>query len=192
MSTYAVLLGMGALDGKELFAIEGPEKLALNCGTTRRSAKEGQKAKKKTIKPPGRHKHRHTARRNNVQISSANRAWTSEEPSRRKYEILPKARGLTHERSTTAHRNNVQIFKCELGLRIGVHIHVENVEMLLKAEHLSLHIYGHVSNFPEHQELHLWNLDETLLHNRNVHHSEDELNLGQEDSNLWTVGTCRC
>ena len=78
------------------------------------------------------------------------------------------------------------------GLRIGVHIHVENVEILLKAEHLSLHIYGHVNNFPENQELHLWNLDGNLLHSRNVHHSEDELNLGQEDSNLWTVGTCRC
>ena len=73
-------------------------------------------------------------------------------------------------------------------LRIGVHIYVENVEILLKAEHLSLHIFGHVNNFPEHQELHLWNLDGNLLHHRNVHHSEDELNLGQ-DSNLWTVGT---
>ena len=94
------------------------------------------------------------------------------------------------------------------GLRIGVHIHVENVEILLKAEHLSLHIYGHVNNPrpPRElhlssqqraylhlvQELHLWNLDGNLLHNRNVHHSEDELNLGQEDSNLRTVGTCRC
>ena len=67
-----------------------------------------------------------------------------------------------------------------------------NVEIMLEAEHLSLHIYGHVNNFPEHQELHLWNLDGNLLHNKNVHHSEDELNLGQEDSNLWTVGTCRC
>ena len=78
------------------------------------------------------------------------------------------------------------------GLRTGVHIHVENVENLLKAEHLSLHIYGHVNNFTENQELHLWNLDENLLHSRNVHHSEDELNLGHEDSNHWTVGTCRC
>ena len=42
MSTDAVLIGMGALDGKELFAIEGSE-LALNSGTTRRSAKDGQK-----------------------------------------------------------------------------------------------------------------------------------------------------
>ena len=48
-------------------------------------------------------------------------ARDSDEPSRRKYEILPKVRGLTQERSTTARRNNVQIFKCELGLRIGVH-----------------------------------------------------------------------
>ena len=54
------------------------------------------------------------------------------------------------------------------GLRIGVHIHVEKMEILLKAEHPSLHIYGHVSNFPEHQELHLWNLDGNLLHNKNV------------------------
>ena len=42
------------------------------------------------------------------------------------------------------------------------------------------------------QELHPWNLDGNLLHSRNVHHSEDELNQGHEDSNLWTVGTCRC
>ena len=74
------------------------------------------KKAKNPVKPPGRHKHRHmTASRNNVQISSANCAWSSETPSRRKYEILPKASGLTHGRSTTAHRNNVQIFKCELG-----------------------------------------------------------------------------
>ena len=73
------------------------------------------KKAEKPVKPPGRHKHRHTARRNNVQISSANLAWTSEYSSRGKYEILPKARGLTHERSTnTAHRNNVQISQCEL------------------------------------------------------------------------------
>ena len=92
----------------------------------------------------------------------------------------------------TVHRNNVLIFKCKLGLRIGVHIHVENEEIGLKARHLSLHIYGHVNNLPYHQELHLWNLDGNLLHSRNVHHSEDELNLEHEDSNLWTVGTCRC
>ena len=60
----------------------------------------------------------------------------------------------------TAHRNNVQIFKCELGLRIGVHIHVENEEIRLKARHLSLHMYGHVNNLPDHQELHLWNSTE--------------------------------
>ena len=32
---------------------------------------------------------------------------------------------------------------------------MENVEILLKAEHLSLYTYGHVNNCPEHQELHL-------------------------------------
>ena len=71
MFTDAVLIGMGALDGKELFAIEGSEKLALNSGTIRRSAKNDQKAEK-PVKPPGRHKHRHKARGSNVQISSAN------------------------------------------------------------------------------------------------------------------------
>ena len=39
MFTNAVLISMGALDGKEPFAIEGSEKLALNSGTTWRSAK---------------------------------------------------------------------------------------------------------------------------------------------------------
>ena len=94
-----------------------PSRAPKNGAPLRENPEEREKKTKKaekTVKPPGRHKHRHKARRNNVQISSANRAWTSEAPSRRKYEILPKARGLTHERSTTAHRNNVQIFKCEL------------------------------------------------------------------------------
>ena len=54
MFTSAALSGMGALDGKELFVIEGSEKLALNSGTTRRSAKNGQKAEK-PVKPRGRH-----------------------------------------------------------------------------------------------------------------------------------------
>ena len=72
MFTSAVLIGMGALDGKELFAIEGSEKLALNSGTNRRRAKKMAKRPKNPVKPPGRHKHRHTARRNNVLISSAN------------------------------------------------------------------------------------------------------------------------
>ena len=62
MSTNAKLIGMGALDGKELFAIEGPEKLALNSGTTRRSPKNASE-------PPKTPSHRHmTASRNNVQI----------------------------------------------------------------------------------------------------------------------------
>ena len=61
--------------------------------------------------------------------------------------------------------------------------------ILLKAEHLSLHIYGHVNDFPEHQELHLWNLDENLLHNMHVHHSEDELNLGRHRHERETAGT---
>ena len=46
MFTNAVPIGMGALDGKELFAIEGSEKLALNSGTTQRSSKNGQKGRK--------------------------------------------------------------------------------------------------------------------------------------------------
>ena len=49
-------------------------------------------------------------------------------PSRRKYEILPKARRLTHDCQIQARRNNPN-FKCELGLRIGVHFHVENLEI---------------------------------------------------------------
>ena len=51
-----VLIGMGALDGKELFAIEGSEKLALNSGTTRRSARNASE-------PP-----KNPASKNNVQI----------------------------------------------------------------------------------------------------------------------------
>ena len=39
MITNAALIGMGALDDKELFATEGTEKLALNSGTIWRSAK---------------------------------------------------------------------------------------------------------------------------------------------------------
>ena len=46
MSTNAVLIGMGALDGKELFAIEGSEKLALNSGTTGGARKMTQNASK--------------------------------------------------------------------------------------------------------------------------------------------------
>ena len=46
MSTDAVLIGMGALDGKELFIIEGSEKLALNSGTTRGARKMTQNASK--------------------------------------------------------------------------------------------------------------------------------------------------
>ena len=62
MSTNAILIGMGALDGKELFAIEGPKKLALNSGTTRRSAKNASESPKTPS-------HRHmTASENNVQI----------------------------------------------------------------------------------------------------------------------------
>ena len=183
-----------------------PSKAPKNGAQLRENPEEREKRPKRPrnpVKPPGRHKHRHTARRNNVQISSANRAWTSEAPSRRKHEILPKARGLTHERSTTAHRNNVQIFKCELGLKIGVHIHVENVEIQLKAStcrctHTGMSTTaqntknctcrrnnGQISTLSKNCTC---GIRRNLLHNRNVHHSEDELNLGQ-DSNLWTAGT---
>ena len=72
-------------------------------------------------------------------------------PSRRKYEILPKARRLTHDCQIQARRNNPN-FKCELGLRIGVHFHVENMEIHQRARHLSLHIYGHVNNLPDQHE----------------------------------------
>ena len=64
------------------------------------------------------------------------------------------------------------------GLRVGVHFHVDNEEIRLKVRHTSLHTYGHVNNLPDHQELHLWNFDGNLLHNWNVRHSEDGLNLG--------------
>ena len=97
----------------------------------------------------------------------------------------------TVERSTNCSKKSCSDFQVRTamelhgsGLRNGVHIHVENVEIRLKAEHLSLHIYGHVNNPRPPRELHLWNLDGNLLHNRNVHHSQDELNLGHEDSNL--------
>ena len=52
MITNAVLIGMGALDGKELFAIKGSEKLALNSRTTRRSAKNAEKTPKTPSSPP--------------------------------------------------------------------------------------------------------------------------------------------
>ena len=64
------------------------------------------------------------------------------------------------------------------GLRVGVHFYVENEEIRAEARHLSLHIFGHVNNLPDNQELHLWIFDGFLLHNRNVRHSEDGLNLG--------------
>ena len=80
MSTNAILIGMGALDGKELFAIEGPEKLALNSGTTRKSAKTPS--------------HRHmTASENNVQIFKCELRRESEFTVTMKIcEILPKAK----------------------------------------------------------------------------------------------------
>ena len=52
MITNAVLIGMGALDGKELFAIEGSEKLAPNSETTWKSAKNASE-------PPKTVSHRH-------------------------------------------------------------------------------------------------------------------------------------
>ena len=59
------------------------------------------KKAEKPVKPPGRHKHRHTARRNNLQISSANlRVDIRVNLHEENMKILPKARGLTHERST--------------------------------------------------------------------------------------------
>ena len=81
---------------------------------------------------------------------------------------------------------------------------VENVEILRKAEHLSLHIYGRVNNFEDQftrtapvvattgislhlvQELHLWPSRRNLLAQfRNVHHSEDlELNQGKDSKPL--------
>ena len=107
MITNAVLIGMGALNGKELCAIEGSEKLALNSRTTRGARKMAKKAEK-PVKPPG-------AINLVGIIMSRFPVRTSRGPpsERRKYDILPKARGLTHERSTnTLHRNNGQIFKC--------------------------------------------------------------------------------
>ena len=183
-----------------------PSRAPKNGAQLRENPEEREKRPKRPknpVKPPGRHKHRHTARRNNIQISSANRVRLPMNLHVENMKILPKARGLAHERSTTARRNNVQIFKCELGLRIGVHFHVENKEIRLKAAHLSLHIYGHVNNktttrtapvvattgiSPPCPRTAPVESRRNLLHNRNVHHSED---LGQ-DSNLLTVGTCRC
>ena len=52
--------------------LAGYLKMQVYCRVpTRRSTKNGQKAEK-PVKPPGHHKHRHTAHKNNVQISSAN------------------------------------------------------------------------------------------------------------------------
>ena len=139
----------------------GLRKMALNSGRTRRSAKKGQKGRKT---PSNRQAAINTAiRRNNVQISSANRAWTSEAPARRKYEILPKARGLTHERSTNCSIEIVFRFSSANSASGSEStFHVENKEILLKAAHLSLYTYGHVNNCPEHQELHLWNTTKSV------------------------------
>ena len=63
-----------------------------------------------------------------------------------KNEILPKARGLTHERSTTARRNMFRFSSANSASGTESTFHVENKEIRLKAAHLSLHIYGHVNN----------------------------------------------
>ena len=52
MSTTSYELCKGAFDGKELFTIEGSEKLALNSGTTWRSAKNAEKPPKTPSSPP--------------------------------------------------------------------------------------------------------------------------------------------
>ena len=98
MSTDAILIGMGALDGKELFAIEGPEKLALNSGRTRRSAKKWPRGRKT---PSNRLAAINTAIQL-VGIMSRFPVRTARglRVPRRKYVILPKARGLTQKRST--------------------------------------------------------------------------------------------
>ena len=54
-----------------------PSRAPKNGAQLRENPEEREKRPKRPknpVKPPGRHKHRHAARRNNVQISSANRA----------------------------------------------------------------------------------------------------------------------
>ena len=67
---------------------------------------------KKKHQPPSRHEHRHTARR----IMSRFPVRTCGcRPSRTKYEILPKARKLTHEVSARYKLEEIiQFSKCEL------------------------------------------------------------------------------
>ena len=63
--------GKGALDGKELFTIEGSEEWR----SIPNDLEERERCRislRKAHQTPGRHEHRHTARWNNVQISSAN------------------------------------------------------------------------------------------------------------------------
>ena len=65
-------------------------------------------------------------------------------PSRRKYEILPKARRLTHDCQIQARRINPN-FTCEPFSR-------RKYGNSSKARHLSLHIYRHVNNLPDQHE----------------------------------------
>ena len=63
---------------------------------------------KKSSQPPGRHNHRHTARRNTVQTSSTNlRVDADHHAENMKFSQKLAVPG-------TAHRNNVQAFRCEL------------------------------------------------------------------------------
>ena len=86
----------GALDGQQLLAIDGSEKWH---STPKKSTKNGVKRRKNLRQPPNRHQHRHmTACRNDVQISRANCAETSESTfmKKKKPEILRKVSVLTH------------------------------------------------------------------------------------------------
>ena len=88
MSTDAFLIGMGTMSmsttsyellstAKNSSPSRAPKNWRSTPGQPGGARKKAKKAEK-PVKPPGRHKHHHTARRNNVQISSANQAWTSE------------------------------------------------------------------------------------------------------------------
>ena len=181
-----------------------PKKLALNSGRTRWSAKKWPKRPNKT--PSNRLAAINTAIKlmmkycPDFQCEPAR--GSSRTPSRRKYEILPKARRLTHDCQIQARRNNPN-FKCELGLRIGVHCHVENMKIHQKRgtcrctytgmsttaqNPITAPVVTTTGKSPPCPRTAPVEYDENLWHNRNVHHSEDELNLGQ-DSNLWTAGT---
>ena len=84
----------------------------------------------------------------------------------------------------TVHRNNVQIFKCELPWNSMEAASGSETQMVQRqvprswTNFLIFYVKVACQKLPDNQELRLWNFDGILLHNRNVRRCEDELNLG--------------